>query len=532
MGYREYRYVRVIAESEVNGNPFASMAEMTLFDGYGNLISRNGWSIHYVSSQETNREDGEANHVYDGNVNSIWHTEWFNNTPSHPHDLQIDMGALYNLSVFQYLPRQNNANGRIAGYRFCASVDGTSWERLAAGTFTNSTSQQAASFTPPGDADTLPDCPLSIAPTATNTPTPTHTHTPTPTATATNTPTATPTYTPTPGGLSCTLALGKTAVASSTENGSLLAGNAVDGNTNTRWGSQFTDNEWIYVDLGARYDVSRVILNWEAAYGSNYQIQISDTTSNWTTIRTINGGNGGVDDIQNLVGQGQFVRMLGTSRATQWGYSLWEFEVCGTPATEPNGVLYIIGNASSLTASETAIRSRLQNMGYTVTILDDNNANSHTPSSSTALILVSPSVDTGTYGTAFRDSSIPLMLMRRQLAGNLRIGGNNNSETRTQIAMVAANSSHPMAAGLTGNVTVISSSAIGSARDLGSGAVRIANDTGNTNRFPIIAYPPGAAMTSGTAQAARVGFFLERADLYNNNGWALFDAAVTWAVGQ
>ena len=329
LGFREYRYVRVIADSEVNGNAFASIAEINLRDGYGNYIERADWSVHYVSSQETDREDGRASNTFDGNDNTIWHTEWYNNLPEHPHDLQIDMGALYNLSYFQYLPRQNSANGRLADYRFCASVDGTSWELLASGTFSNSSSQQANSFTAPKELDTLPDCPLSIEPTATPTQTPTNTATPVPpTATATNT--VEPTSTP-ENELSCELALGKTAISSGNENGTHLPSKAVDGDFGTRWASNYDDNAWLYIDLGARYDVTRVILHWEAAYGRDYRIQVSDNSSNWTTVKEITNGNGGTDDMQNLNGTGRFVRMQGIDRATRWGYSLWEVEICGTP---------------------------------------------------------------------------------------------------------------------------------------------------------------------------------------------------------
>jgi hypothetical protein len=62
--------------------------------------------------------------------------------------------------------------------------------------------------------------------------------------------------------------------------------------------------------------------------------------------------------------------------------------------------------------------------------------------------------------------------------------------------------------------------------------VGIAYARGRTDRFTIVAYPTGAAMTSGTAPATRVGFFLERADRYNNDAWALFDAAVNWATSN
>ncbi|TLX76862.1 T9SS type A sorting domain-containing protein [Labilibacter sediminis] len=84
--------------------------------------------------------------------------------------------------------------------------------------------------------------------------------------------------------------------------------------------------QWIYVDLGQSYNITRVVLNWEFAYASHYQIQVSDDAINWIDVFSTSSGTGGVDDI-SLSGNGRYVRMLGTERGTQYGYSLWEFEV-------------------------------------------------------------------------------------------------------------------------------------------------------------------------------------------------------------
>ena len=139
----------------------------------------------------------------------------------------------------------------------------------------------------------------------------------------------TPTPTPTSGG---NLALNKTVTASSTETPSFPGSYAVDGNTGTRWSSQFSDPQWIYVDLGANYNVNRVVLNWEAAYASAYQIQVSSNAINWTNVYSTTTGNGGIDNISFAKTSARYVRMYGTARATQYGYSLWEFEVYGNLA--------------------------------------------------------------------------------------------------------------------------------------------------------------------------------------------------------
>ena len=106
--------------------------------------------------------------------------------------------------------------------------------------------------------------------------------------------------------------------------------NAVDGNLNTRWSSAYSDPQWIYVDLGANYNLTAVTLAWESAYGKAYQIQVSTNASNWTTIYSTTNGAGGTENLTGLSGVGRYVRMYGTQRGSQYGYSLWEFEVFGS----------------------------------------------------------------------------------------------------------------------------------------------------------------------------------------------------------
>ena len=135
--------------------------------------------------------------------------------------------------------------------------------------------------------------------------------------------------TPGGGGGATLLSQGHPATASSLENATFPASNAVDGNTGTRWSSAFSDPQWIYVDLGATHTISSVTLNWEAAFGRSFQIQTSNDATNWTTIFSTTTGTGGVQNL-NVSGSGRYVRMNGTARGTQYGYSLWEFQVFGT----------------------------------------------------------------------------------------------------------------------------------------------------------------------------------------------------------
>ncbi len=125
------------------------------------------------------------------------------------------------------------------------------------------------------------------------------------------------------------LSQGQPATASSVENASFPPSNAVDGNTGTRWSSAFSDPQWLQVDLGASASITQVVLQWEAAYATAFQIQTSPDGTNWTSIFSTTTGTGGTQTL-NITGTGRYVRMLGTTRATQYGYSLFEFQVFGT----------------------------------------------------------------------------------------------------------------------------------------------------------------------------------------------------------
>ncbi|TDQ01575.1 family 20 glycosylhydrolase [Labedaea rhizosphaerae] len=123
------------------------------------------------------------------------------------------------------------------------------------------------------------------------------------------------------------LAYNRPVTASSIETADFPAWNATDGDPATRWSSGYTDTEWLTVDLGRTEHISRVVLRWEAAYGTAYRIETSADGVTWTPIYQTSTSDGGTDDLTGLDGTGRYVRMQGVDRATTWGFSLYEFEV-------------------------------------------------------------------------------------------------------------------------------------------------------------------------------------------------------------
>jgi hypothetical protein len=125
------------------------------------------------------------------------------------------------------------------------------------------------------------------------------------------------------------LALNQSTQTSSVEKGQTdtWAGKfAVDGLWNTRWSSEFSDNQWLSVDLGARKYVAGVNIKWENP-AKDFQVQRSDNGTTWTNIKTITGN---TDTVHNLLWSPRYMRHLRVKcnvRSNDHGFSIREFEV-------------------------------------------------------------------------------------------------------------------------------------------------------------------------------------------------------------
>jgi beta-glucanase (GH16 family) len=146
---------------------------------------------------------------------------------------------------------------------------------------------------------------------------------------------------------------GKAATASSTEAaGAYLASEAVDGNNGTRWASSWSAGQWFQVDLGAPTAVSRIAINWEAAYARGFTIQFSTDNSTWTQAYATTTGAGGQQSI-TVSGTARYVRINLTQRALEaYGYSFWEFRVySGNGDTPPAGTTRLLSYGKPALAS-------------------------------------------------------------------------------------------------------------------------------------------------------------------------------------
>lgn len=126
------------------------------------------------------------------------------------------------------------------------------------------------------------------------------------------------------------LARGARATASSAEWNpftSYAPSRAVDGDRTTRWAGDWTDPQWLRLDLGATHRVGRVTLDWERAYARSYRVDVSADGTNWRTVWSTTTGDGGLDTAVFTPVEAREVRVVGLERGTGYGYSLYEVGV-------------------------------------------------------------------------------------------------------------------------------------------------------------------------------------------------------------
>lgn len=152
-------------------------------------------------------------------------------------------------------------------------------------------------------------------------------------------------------------ALGKTVASSSTYSSSYPAAGAVDGASNTYWRSSSSATQWLSVDLGATYNVSKTVARWNGSYYARaYRIEVSTNNSTWTQVFSTSSGGSGTQTQTFSPAKARYVRIYCTTANSSSGYQLQEFEVHG--ALAPNGTLSgVVTSASGVTLGGVTVTS-------------------------------------------------------------------------------------------------------------------------------------------------------------------------------
>ncbi|WP_417362835.1 di-heme oxidoredictase family protein [Gallaecimonas pentaromativorans] len=121
------------------------------------------------------------------------------------------------------------------------------------------------------------------------------------------------------------------ASSSGDENDTNTAAKAIDGDLQTRWESAWSnaadpDAAWLQFDFGSKTAIGYMKLQWERAHAAQYAVYISDDAQTWYQLRYVMGSQGETEQFYNLGIYARYLRLQGVTRATQYGYSLFEAE--------------------------------------------------------------------------------------------------------------------------------------------------------------------------------------------------------------
>ncbi|MCL1943473.1 MAG: glycosyl hydrolase [Candidatus Azobacteroides sp.] len=149
---------------------------------------------------------------------------------------------------------------------------------------------------------------------------------------------ATPDPTPNPPGavvlpppVGDNLALNKPIESASSTTDLQQASLAVDGNPGTRWESRHgEDNKILIIDLQSTAKLTDIIINWEGAYASQYNVEVSTDQSYWTRIYDTTSGAAGETRITVDNVDARYIKINCIRRGTVYGFSIWEVEAYGT----------------------------------------------------------------------------------------------------------------------------------------------------------------------------------------------------------
>ncbi|MBR6734576.1 MAG: discoidin domain-containing protein, partial [Kiritimatiellae bacterium] len=90
--------------------------------------------------------EGNADHLVDGDLSTIWHSQYGVTLTKYPHAVTVDLGRVAKAKGVTIWQRQNGPNGNVKGFRFEVSEDGKKWRQAVAGELKATRAAQAFAF--------------------------------------------------------------------------------------------------------------------------------------------------------------------------------------------------------------------------------------------------------------------------------------------------------------------------------------------------------------------------------------------------
>jgi hypothetical protein len=213
----------------------------------------------------------------------------------------------------------------------------------------------------------------------------------------------------------------------------------------------------------------------------------------------------------------------------------------GGPGPAPEALLLVaLGEGGgTLAGSDRLFKSRLENLGFAVRVADARDA-SEEELRRARVVVLSFSIDAGQLPPTFQNLPVPIVAVESSAFTQLHFTGPRwmkdvgNGPRLTDL--VITNPEHPLAAGLTGEVRVFSHPQRLRWAAPPETASPVASYAGAPDGSSLVfAYERGDLTAAGRAPARRAGLFLGNDRVVralNDQGWRLFDAAISWCASQ
>ena len=121
----------------------------------------------------------------------------------------------------------------------------------------------------------------------------------------------------------------------------------------------------------------------------------------------------------------------------------------------PSAALLVVGDPAALASGDTVARSRLQGLGFSVTVVDDA-ATTAADASGKQVVVVSSSSNSGSVTTKFRTVAVPVVNWEAGLFDDFGMTAAAGGYVAGQRDLAIVTPGHPLAAGLSGTVSVAS----------------------------------------------------------------------------
>lgn len=213
--------------------------------------------------------------------------------------------------------------------------------------------------------------------------------------------------------------------------------------------------------------------------------------------------------------------------------------------------LFVVGNATNPSASDAALKARLENhLGFAVTLVQSDATLNANAAQNKALVLISPSTNSGNVLAKFRDTPVPVVVWQSTVFDDMAMATTIGT-LASQASLSISDDTSPLLTGIPPCGGGVHACPLQVANSLvtwawgvpAASAMLSASIITDGTKATVFGYEYGAAMVgSVVAPDRRVGLFFPSTffapatppatPTANAYAWAIFDASVLWAVGS